>query len=131
VAGLVLVAVPPFDDDKTRFNRGYGAAMLECNFAHSRQSRFPLPDIGLFHAPVVTTIIPSILIRKAIVGSYDNGANSTARLNAAISIGTAGLAASVAPSAQIGIPSDVSALRSVRRSASRLIFVRLCRSRRF
>jgi hypothetical protein len=45
-----------------------------------------------------TTTMPSILMRKAIVGSSDVGANSTARSNAAISACTAGLGASVAPS---------------------------------
>src|SRR5664279_2991043 len=45
----------------------------------------------------VTTTTPSILTRKAIVGSSDVGANSTARSNAATSVCNAGLGVSVAP----------------------------------
>jgi hypothetical protein len=60
-------------------------------------------------------------MRKAIVGSSDAGASSTACRNAAISSGTAGRGASVALSAQIEIPSDVSAPRSDLRSASEQI----------
>ena len=64
---------------------------------------------------------PSILTRKAIVGSSEAGASSTARLNAEISFRTAGRELSVAFTGQIGIPSEVSALRSDLRSASRQI----------
>jgi hypothetical protein len=31
VAGITIVAVVPFNDDKAMFNRDYGAAMLEHN----------------------------------------------------------------------------------------------------
>src|ERR1700676_268836 len=64
---------------------------------------------------------PSILTRKAIVGSSEAGASSTARLNAEISLRIAGRELSVAFTGQIGIPSEVSALRSDLRSASRQI----------
>jgi hypothetical protein len=60
-------------------------------------------------------------MRKAIVGSSDVGASSTACLNAAISSCVAGRGLSVVSSAQIGIPSEVSALRSDLRSAWRQI----------
>jgi hypothetical protein len=76
----------------------------------------------LFHAgPTATTTTPSILMRKAIVSSLDGGASSMVRLNAAISSCAADLGQSVAFSAQTGIPSDVSALRSDLRSGSRQI----------
>jgi hypothetical protein len=118
-AGLLAVGSSSFDENKWMFNCGYGR-YIGVQLCHSgRADSFFL--IFTYFAPVVTTIIPSILIRKAIIGSSDNGANPTARLKAAISSGIAGLAVSVAPSAQIGVPSDVSAVRSVRRSASRLI----------
>src|SRR5882757_7315229 len=70
---------------------------------------------------MATTITPSILMRKAIVGSSDVGASSTACLNAAISSCVAGRGRRSASSAQIGIPLEVSALRSDLRSASRQI----------
>src|ERR1700730_9102421 len=60
-------------------------------------------------------------MRNAIVGSSDVGASLTACLNAAISSCVAGRGLRFASSAQIGIPSEVSALRSDLRSASRQI----------
>src|SRR5258706_16355788 len=57
-------------------------------------------------------------MRKAIVGSSEVGASLTACLNAAISSCVAGLGLRVASSAQIGIPSEVSALRSASRQIS-------------
>jgi hypothetical protein len=68
--------------------------------------------------PMATTINPSILMRNAIVGWSEVGASLTARLNAAISSCTAGRELSIAPSGQMEIPPEVSALRSDLTSSS-------------
>jgi hypothetical protein len=87
-----------------------------------RPSRSPVnaPDQSR-SGPTVTTVTPSILIRNVMVGWLDPGARSTACRNAAISSCAATRALSIEFGAQSGTPSDVNAVRSARRSASRQI----------
>jgi hypothetical protein len=90
------------------------------------------PAVGLFglrfhrrsqacSGPTVTTMTPSSLIRNAIVGRPDAGARPTACWNAAVSSWAASRGTSAEFAAQTGAPSDVSAIRSARRSTSQQI----------